>query len=76
MATFKCTDWLCFIYVDVLKSSFLSLSLQKENLDVVKALQHIFRSVKHLKPLSKTHPEKWPTIKFIISKIATKEANT
>ena len=60
--------------MDVLKSpSLLSLSLQKENLDIVMALQHILRSVKHLKALAESPPEEWPTAKFVLSKIASKE---
>ena len=64
----------CALYVDVLKSpSFLSLSLQKENLDIVMALQHILRSVKYLKALAESPPEEWPTAKLVLSKIASKE---
>jgi len=68
----------CALYVDVLKSpSFLSLSLQKENLDVVMALQHILRSVKHLKALAESCPDEWPTIKLVLSKITSdEEANS
>ena len=62
------------LYVDVLKSpSLLNLNLQKENLDIVMALQHILRSVKHLKALPESPPEEWPTAKFVLSKIASKE---
>lgn len=64
----------CALYVDVLKSlSLLSLSLQKENLDIVMALQHILRLVKHLKALAKSPPEEWPTAKLVLSKITSKE---
>ena len=64
----------CALYVDVLKSpSLLSLSLQKENLDIVMALQHILRPVKHLKALAESPPEEWPTAKLVLSKITRKE---
>ena len=65
----------CALYVDVLKSpSLLSLSLQKENLDIVMALQHIMRSVKHLKVLAASPPDQQPSscsVKLLVKKKVT-----
>jgi len=63
-----------YYYVDVLKSPLLlSLHLEKDNVNFVMALQHIFRSVKHIKVFAKSRPEEWPTVKLVLSKITSNE---
>ena len=64
------------MYVDVLKSpSFLSLSLQKEKLDIVLAIQHILKSSKSLKTMAGQDPLLWPTVKLVCSRVKDEDGN-
>ena len=61
------------MYVDVLKSpSFLSLSLQKEKLDIVLSIQHILKSSKSLKTMAGQDPLLWPTVKLFAAELRTR----
>ena len=61
----------CAMYIDILQSpSLLSLSLQDNNLDIVKGIRGILKSHKSLKKFSSLDPFQWPTIIVTCSKIA------
>ena len=58
------------MFIDILQSpSLLSLSLQDNNLDMVKGIHGILKSHKSLKKLSSLDPLQWPTVRFACSKI-------
>ena len=60
----------CAMFIDILQSpSLLSLSLQDNNLDMVKGIHGILKSHKSLKKLSSLDPLQWPTVRFACSKI-------
>ena len=62
------------MYVDVLKGpSLLSLTLQDDNLDVVRGLQHFVKTVKSLKAVVDQDPMEWPTVKLVCGRV--KEEN-
>ena len=57
------------MYLDILKGpSLLSLSLQDNNLDIVSGLQHIIKTVKHLKIITDQEPKEWLTVKLVCSR--------
>ena len=65
-----CSKWMNFkmligaaIYTNILKSpSCLSLTLQEEEIDVIKGIQHLLNSRKSLQSLSKQNPLEWPSV--------------
>ena len=64
------------MYVDVLKSpSFLSLSLQKEKLDIVLAIQHVLKSSKSLKTMVGQDLLLWSTVKLVYSRVKDEDGN-
>ena len=64
------------MYVDVLKApSFLSLSLQKEKLDIVLGIQHILKSIKSLKAMAGQDPLLWPTVKLVCSRVKDEDGD-
>ena len=61
----------CAMYIDILQSpSLLSLSLQDNNLDIVKGIRGILKSHKSLKKFSSLDPFQWPTVRVTCCKIA------
>ena len=61
----------CALYIDILQSpSLLSLSLQDNNLDIVKGICGILKSHKSLKKFSSLDPFQCPTVRVTCSKIA------
>jgi len=60
----------CALYVDILKSpSFLSMSLQASELDIVLGIKNTLKSITALKMLAKKDPFEWPTVKLVLRKI-------
>lgn len=56
----------CAMFIDILQSlSLLSLSLQDNNLDMIKGIHGILKSHKFLKKLSSLDPFQWPSSKTI-----------
>ena len=68
----KETCMLAVFYVLMQKfPSILSLTLQEDGVDIVQGIQNILKSSASLEPLIKDLPNKWPTIKLVLSRIAT-----
>ena len=66
----------CAFYTDILQSpSFLSLSLQGDNLNIVHGLRHVLKSHQSLKKLSLQDPLQWPTVKVVCSKIVDEDGS-
>ena len=64
------------IYTDILKSpSCLSLTLQEEEIDVIKGIQHLLKSRKSLQSLSKQNPLEWPSVSVVYSRIVEDETS-
>ena len=61
----------CVLCVDAEIPSILSLTLQEDGVDIVQGIQNILKSSASLEPLIKDLPNKWPTIKLVLSRIAT-----
>ena len=60
--------------IDALKiPSLLSITLQdlKDGIDIVHGIQSILKSSASLKSLTKDPPDKWPTVKRVLSRIMT-----
>ena len=51
--------------------SILNLTLQEDGVDIVQGIQNILKSSASFEPLIKDLPNKWPTIKLVLSRIAT-----
>ena len=62
----------CALYVDALKvPSLLSLTLQEDGVDIVQGIQNILKSSSSLESLTRDLPSQWPTVKLVLSRIAT-----
>ena len=78
-----CSNWMNFrmligaaMYTDILKSpSCLSLTLQEEKLDVIKAIQHLLKARKSLQSLSKQNPVEWPSVSMVYNRIVEDESS-
>ena len=64
------------MYTDILKSpSCLSLTLQEEEIDVIKGIQHLLKSRKSLQSLSKQNPLEWPSVSVVYNRIVEDETS-
>ena len=64
--------WYCSIhlYTDALKpASLLSLTMQDDDIDVVKGIKHILKSHSSLKKLTSQNPLEWPVTKVVLSRL-------
>ena len=63
-------------YTDILKSpSCLSLTLQEDKLDVIKAIQHLLKARKSLQSLSKQNLLEWPSVSMVYNRIVEDESS-
>ena len=58
------------LYTDALKpASLLSLTMQDDDIDVVKGIKHILKSHSSLKKLTSQNPLEWPVTKVVLSRL-------
>ncbi len=58
------------LYTDALKpASLLSLTLQKDDIDVVQGIKNILKSHSLLKKLTSQNPGEWPVTKVVLSRL-------
>ena len=58
------------LYIDILQStSFLSLSLQDDYIDVASGIKNLLKSNRSLNKLKSQEPLKWPSFAYVYSKV-------
>ena len=61
----------CAMYIDILKApSLLSLTLQKDSIDIIYCIKQILKSLESLDTLSKQDPKEWPTVSLVFTRIS------
>ena len=66
----------CALYIDILKApSQLSLSLQKNEIDVISGIKHILKTTQTFQLLRKTDPQEWPTFTTVLATLADREGS-
>ena len=66
----------CALYVQVLQpASFIGLTLQCDNMDVLMGIKQILKSSRSLNKLQSQDPLEWPTEKLICSRIKEEDGS-